>query len=49
MTSLLAGKPSSKSLKDHAITIGKALERLNLSAVEREAWELVEKYLRERD
>jgi hypothetical protein len=46
---LPAGKPSPKSLKDHAVTIGKALERLNLSVAEREAWEMIEKYLRERD
>ena len=43
------GKPSSKSLKDYAVTIGKALERLNLSIAEQEAWELVKQHLSERD
>jgi hypothetical protein len=48
-TRLPAGNQSSKRLKDHAVTIGKAPERLNLSVAEREAWQSVEKYLRERD
>ena len=44
-----AGRPSPKNLKDYAVTIGKALERLNLSVAEREAWELVKEHLSERD
>ena len=44
-----AGRPSLKSLKDYATIIGKALERLNLSIAEQEAWELVQEHLSERD
>jgi hypothetical protein len=43
------GEPSPKSLKDYAIIIGKALERLNLSVAEQEAWESIKKHLSERD
>ena len=39
---------ASKALRT-TITIGKALERLNLSVAEREAWEWVKEHLSERD
>ena len=44
-----AGGPSAKNLKDHVVTIGKALERLNLGTAEREAWESIKRHLSGRD
>ena len=44
-----AGGPSPKNLKDYVVTIGKALERLNLGAAKREAWESIKKHLSRRD
>jgi hypothetical protein len=44
-----AGGPSAKNLKDYVMTIGKALERLNLGTAEREAWESIKKHLSGRD
>ena len=39
------GKTGPKSLQEHSAVIGKALERLNLSAVEQEAWDAIRKHL----